>query len=144
MDSSFLPALNALLNAVAVTLLVLGLRRARRGEYDAHRRRMLGAALVSSLFLVLYVVHKVLHGFTHNSFHAQGALRVFYYVVLVSHLILAMTVPPLAATMITLAVRGRFEKHRRLGRFVWPIWMYVALTGVLIYVLLYHVGPRVE
>lgn len=141
MDFSFLPTVNASLNAVAAVLLVVGRALVRRGRIDAHRRVMISAFAVSSLFLVLYLVHKASRHFENTTFHAQGAAKVAYLVLLASHVLLAMTVPPLAITLIALGLRGRFERHRRLARVAWPVWMYVSVTGVLIYLLLYHWNP---
>ncbi len=141
MDLSFLPALNASLNALAATLLILGLVRIRRGHVDAHRRAMGSAFAASSLFLVLYVLHKAWRGFESTPFHGQGGVRTFYLAILFSHVTLAATVPVLAILLIRLGLARRDEAHRRLARVAWPIWMYVSGTGVLIYVLLYHVNP---
>jgi putative membrane protein len=102
---------------------------------------MLTAFALSSLFLVLYVAHKAARGFESTSFHAEGAARAAYLALLVSHVTLAMTIPPLAIALVVLGLRGRFARHRRLARFAWPIWMYVSVTGVLIYLLLYHLNP---
>jgi uncharacterized membrane protein YozB (DUF420 family) len=140
-DLSFLPAVNAGLNAVAALLLALGLLLIRRRKIDAHRRTMLGAFSVSSLFLVCYVAHKASRGFENTTFHAEGAAKLAYLALLFSHVTLAMTVPVLAITLIALGLRGRIARHRRLARIAWPIWMYVSVTGVVIYTLLYHVNP---
>ncbi len=141
MDASLLPTLNAALNAIAATLLVAGFVNIRRGRVDAHRRAMLAAFAVSSLFLVLYVTHKVLLGFESTAFHAEGTAKLLYLILLVSHVVLAMAVPVLAIAMIRLGLTRRIETHRRLAKLAWPIWMYVSATGVVIYVLLYHLNP---
>jgi len=140
-DLSFLPGVNAALNATAVGLLVVGRRLARKQRFELHRRVMTAAFAVSSLFLVLYVAHKASRGFVNTAFHAEGVALVAYRVMLFTHVTLAMTVPALAISLIVLGVSGRREKHRRLARFAWPIWLYVSVTGVLIYVLLYHLNP---
>lgn len=141
MDLSFLPAVNACLNALAATLLVRGRRLARRGEITAHRRTMLGAFAVSTLFLALYVTHKAWRGFENTTFHAEGAAKAAYLVLLFSHVVLAASVPFLAVILITLGLRGRLAAHRRLARVAWPTWMYVSVTGVAIYLLLYPLNP---
>lgn len=141
MDLAFLPAVNAGLNAAAAVLLVVGRRLARRGEVEAHRRVMLSAFGVSSVFLVSYVLHKASRDFENTTFHATGAIKVAYLGMLASHVVLAMTVPVLAVALIALGLRDRREAHRRLARWAWPVWMYVSLTGVLIYVVLYHLNP---
>ena len=141
MDLSFLPGVNAALNATAAVLLVRGRYLARARRTDAHRRVMIGAFAVSTLFLALYLIHKASRGFVNTEFNGQGVAHVAYLLMLATHVVLAMTVPVLAIALITLAVRGRFEQHRRLARVAWPVWMYVSVTGVLIYVLLYHLNP---
>jgi uncharacterized membrane protein YozB (DUF420 family) len=141
MDLSALPAVNAVLNAAAALLLLRGRILIRRGRIDAHRRTMLSAFAVSSLFLALYVLHKSARGFESLTYHAEGAAKVAYLALLASHVVLAMAVPVLALTLIGLGLRGRIARHRRLARVAWPIWMYVSVTGILIYLLLYHWNP---
>lgn len=141
MDLSFLPSVDATLNAVAAGLLVVGRRRIKAGMVEAHRRTMLSAFAASSLFLVLYVVHKASRGFHNTTFNMHGGPKIAYLAILFSHLTLAMTVPPLAITLIVFGLRGKIDRHRRLARVAWPIWMYVSVTGVVIYVLLYHLNP---
>jgi uncharacterized membrane protein YozB (DUF420 family) len=140
-DLSFLPGVNAMLNATAAVLLFVGRRLARAHRVDAHRRVMITAFAVSTLFLVLYVAHKASRGFVNTEFNVQGAAHTAYLVMLATHVVLAMTVPVFAIALITLGLRGRFERHRRLARVAWPIWMYVSVTGVLIYLLLYPLNP---
>ena len=141
MDLSFLPTVNAALNAVAATLLVWGRRLARRGEIERHKRVMLSAFGVSTLFLAFYVAHKVWKDFENTTFHAEGLAKAAYLAMLFSHVVLAAAVPFLAITLIVLGLRGQFDTHRRLARVAWPIWMYVSVTGVLIYLLLYPFNP---
>jgi len=140
-DLSFLPAVNASLNAVAAALLVVGRGLARKGRVDLHRPVMIGAFAVSSLFLVLYVTHKAWRGFEHTPYHGTGAARSFYLAILGSHLVLAMTVPVLAIVLIRLGLADRREAHRRLARWAWPVWLYVSITGIVIYGMLYHWNP---
>ncbi len=141
MDLFFLPAVNASLNAVATILLVRGRLLIRAGQVDAHRRTMLVAFGVSGAFLVLYVLHKAARDFENTTFHAEGLAKGLYLALLASHVLLAMTVPVFAITLVTLGLRGRLEGHRRLARIAWPIWIYVSVTGVVIYLLLYHLNP---
>ena len=141
MDTPVLPTVNAALNALAAALLVRGRQLARRGAVDAHRRTMLGAFGVSALFLALYVTHKVSRGFVNTTFEAEGAAKVAYLAVLFSHVTLAMAVPVLAAVLVFLGLRDRRDAHRRLARWAWPIWMYVSVTGVVIYLALYPFNP---
>jgi uncharacterized membrane protein YozB (DUF420 family) len=141
MDLSFLPTVNATLNATAAALLVAGRRFARAGRIAAHRRTMLAAFATSTLFLALYVLHKASRGFESTTFHAEGAAKAAYLVLLFSHVSLAMAIPPLAIALVALGLRDRRERHRRLARWAWPLWMYVSVTGVLIYLLLYPLNP---
>jgi protein SCO1/2/putative membrane protein len=141
MDLSFLPAVNAGLNAAATTLLLVGRRLIRKQRVDAHRRTMLAAFAVSTLFLALYLTHKASKGFENTTFHAEGLAKLAYLALLVSHVTLAAAVPVLAIILIRFGLRGEIARHRRLARVAWPIWMYVSLTGVLIYLLLYHWNP---
>jgi uncharacterized membrane protein YozB (DUF420 family) len=142
-DLSSLPPINASLNAIATVLLVVGRRFARAGRIDAHRRTMLAAFATSALFLLLYVAHKVSRSFQNTTFNAEGAAHTAYLVLLASHVILAMTIPVFAVTLVVLGLRDRRERHRRLARIAWPVWMYVSVTGVLIYLLLYPLNPPI-
>lgn len=142
MDLSSLPALNAGLNAVAATLLLRGRALARAGRIDAHRRTMLSAFGVSSIFLVSYLVHKTYRGFENTTLNTTGAPKLAYLVLLASHVVLAAAVPFLALALIRLGLTGRRAAHRRLARIAWPVWMYVSVTGVGIYVILYHLNPN--
>lgn len=141
MDLSFLPSVNAALNLVSTVLLVAGRIWIRRGRVALHRRAMLSAFAVSSVFLLLYVAHKAWRGFEHTPFHGEGVLRVVYLAILFSHLVLAMTVPVLALRLVQLGLGGRIDRHRRLAVIAWPIWLYVSVTGVVIYLLLYPLNP---
>jgi putative membrane protein len=130
---------NAALNATSATLLVLGWRAIRAGRRDVHRRRMLAACATSALFLVSYLVRVALTG-THR-FAGEGALRAVYLAVLGTHTVLAAAVVPLVLRTAWLPLRGRFDEHRRIARVTLPVWMYVSVTGVLVYVMLYHLAP---
>ncbi|NNL67290.1 MAG: DUF420 domain-containing protein [Myxococcales bacterium] len=141
MDLSFLPALNASLNGIATLLLIVGRGLARRGELVAHRWVMSSAFGVSALFLVFYVTHKIWRDFEHTPYHGTGAARTFYLALLGSHLLLAMTVPVLALVLIRRGLRDEREAHRRLARWAWPVWLYVSLSGIAIYGMLYHANP---
>lgn len=141
MDLSFLPAVNASLNAVSAVLLVRGRMLARAHAIDAHRRTMIAAFGVSTLFLALYVLHKTARGFESTTLHVVGAAKIAYLLMLASHVLLAMTVPVFAILLIRHGLAGRIARHRRLARIAWPIWIYVSVTGVLIYLLLYQWNP---
>ena len=141
MDSATLPLLNACLNGVATLLLIRGRLLIARKQVDAHRRTMLAAFAVSSVFLALYVTHKVAKGGVNTPYHGEGAARIAYFCILFSHIPLAASVPVFAIRLIALGLRGELVKHRRLARIAWPIWLYVSLTGVVIYLMLYPFNP---
>lgn len=144
-DLSFLPAVNAGLNAVATVLLVVALVFIKQRRIDAHRNTMLAAFAVSSVFLVFYVLHKVWRGTQagdlHTSYHGEGVAKAAYLVILLTHVVLAVTVPVFAIVLIRLGLTRRDALHRRIARIAWPIWMYVSITGVVIYFMLYHFNP---
>lgn len=134
---TWLPHLTAGLNAVALVLLLCGFALVRSGRRDLHRRFMLAAVGTSGLFLVAYVIyHATAPIFV---FRGEGAVRPVYYTLLISHVVLAAAVTPMIAMTLWRAVTGRFEPHRGLARWTLPIWLYVSLTGVVVYALLYHV-----
>ena len=140
-----LPHINASLNALAIVLLIAGVIFIKRQRVAAHKRCMITAFGVSTLFLVLYVAHKLARssagGELHTTFNRQGAVKVAYYFILLTHVVLAMVVPVIAIVLIRLAVKERFDQHRRLARIGLPVWLYVSVTGVVIYLLLYHWDP---
>jgi len=126
---------NAVLNGIASLLLVAGWIAIARGRWRAHRALMIAAFAVSAVFLACYLTYHWMVG--HVPFQGQGTIRLVYFSILISHILLAVTVPVLAITMFVLAWRGRWETHRRLGRVTLPIWLYVSVTGVIIYLMLY-------
>ncbi|OFX25098.1 MAG: hypothetical protein A2V77_05845 [Anaeromyxobacter sp. RBG_16_69_14] len=140
--AALLPSVNAALNATSATLLFLGWRAIRAGRRDLHRALMLGACSSSVLFLVGYFTRIALTG-THR-FPGGGPLRAVYLAVLVSHTILATLTLPLALRTLQLSLGSRFEEHRRVARFTFPVWIYVSLTGVAVYVMLYWIAPSVQ
>jgi uncharacterized membrane protein YozB (DUF420 family) len=131
-----LPALNATLNAIAAVLLLCGYAMIRRGRMESHRKFMLAAFATSALFLVSYVVYHANIG--SRPFTGQGPIRYVYFTVLITHVVLAAAVLPLALITVTHALRARFDRHRRIARWTWPIWMYVSVTGVIVYLMLYQ------
>lgn len=141
MDLSLLPAVNATLNSAASILLIVGRVLIARGREQAHRVVMLSAFGVSTLFLALYVAHKASRGFENTTFHAVGAAKTAYLALLFSHVTLAMTIPVLAILLVRFGLRDERARHRKLARIAWPVWMYVSVTGVVIYFLLYHFNP---
>jgi putative membrane protein len=139
---TLLPPLNAALNAGSALFLLAGWRAIRRGDRERHRRRMLSAFACSALFLVSYLTRVALTG-THR-FPGGGALRAAYLAILASHTLLAVVCLPLAITTLVLGLRARFDLHPRVARFTLPVWLYVSVTGVLVYVLLYHLAPAAQ
>jgi putative membrane protein len=137
--TSLLPTVNALLNATSAVLLFLGWRAIRAGRRELHRAFMLAACSSSVLFLVGYLTRLALTG-THR-FPGDGALRAAYLLVLGSHTVLAAATLPLALRTLQLSLSSRFPEHRRIARVTFPVWIYVSLTGVAVYVLLYHLAP---
>jgi uncharacterized membrane protein YozB (DUF420 family) len=132
----FAPALNATLNAFSGTFLLLGYFFIRGRRIQAHKSCMVAACVCSAAFLVSYVIYHLQVGSVR--FQGQGWIRPVYFTVLGSHTILAATVVPLAIVTLTRSLRGNFDKHRRIARWTLPVWLYVSVTGVLVYFLLYH------
>jgi putative membrane protein len=133
---SDLPTVNALLNGTAAVLLAIGWTCIRRGRIDAHRRCMLAAFTASCLFLVSYVVYHAQAG--SRPFTGQGLARSVYFAILVTHVLLAAAILPLALVTLRRALGGDYVRHRRIARWTFPVWMYVSVTGVVIYLMLYH------
>jgi putative membrane protein len=132
-----LPALNASLNALAAVFLTTGYVLIRRGRRTAHKRAMLLALITSSIFLASYVVYHVGIGGS-RPFTGQGAIRPVYYSILITHVILAMAVLPLALITTARGLRSQFDRHVPIARWTLPIWLYVSVTGVLVYWMLYR------
>ncbi len=140
-DVSALPAVNAFLNGTSAVLLSAGFVFIRRKHIAAHRACMLSAFGVSALFLVSYLVYHAQAGSV--PFQGRGWVRPVYFALLLSHIVLAAVIVPLALTTIHRAWTGRFDRHRRIARWTLPIWLYVSVTGVLVYLMLYHLdAPR--
>lgn len=134
-----LPSINACFNGLSATLLTLGYVAIRRGQVARHKALMLSALLSSALFLVGYLTRMVLTG--SHTFPGVGAVRTFYLALLFSHMVLAVVLLPLLARVVYLAFHNRFETHKVWARITWPIWMYVSVTGVVVYFMLYHLAP---
>lgn len=133
-----LPGLNACLNGLATLLLVFGMVAIKRERKDVHGYLMGAAFVVSCVFLVSYLAHKALVRGVHTPFLGEGFWRPVYYTMLITHIILAIAVPPLAIVTMRHALAGRYEAHRRLAKWTFPIWLYVSVTGVLVYFFLYR------
>src|ERR1700689_1196459 len=131
-----LPTVNAALNAIAAVLLVWGYTLIRRKRIQAHRKVMLAAFTTSSLFLICYITYHVQVGSV--PFKRPGLIRTVYLSILGTHTLLAATVPVLAIITLNRGLRGRYDKHRKIARWTLPIWLYVSVTGVVVYMMLYH------
>ena len=142
-----LPHLTALLNIISIVLLALGLNQIRKGKARGHKKYMLSALAVSAVFLLVYLFHKVAlyqatgemnKRFPTDPEVAAPAIRYLYYVILLTHLVLAMAVPVLAIRAVQLAMKGRIVAHKKLVKYAYPIWIYVSATGVIVYAMLYQ------
>jgi len=131
-----LPALNAVLNGAAAAFLVSGYLLIRRGRVTPHKRCMLAALATSALFLVSYVVYHVNTG--SRPFPGQGGIRVVYFGILITHVVLAAAILPLALTTAARGLSAQYDRHVRIARWTLPIWVYVSITGVVIYLMLYQ------
>jgi putative membrane protein len=135
------PAWNASLNALSGILLLLGFIQMRRGRIQAHKRFMLAACTSSVLFLISYVTYHTLRGGVVTKFAGTGTIRTVYLTILTSHTILAVIILPLAILTVFNGLKMRVPQHRRIARWTFPLWMYVSVTGVLVYFFLYHWFP---
>ena len=137
MEVTQLPALNATLNSISTLLLLFGYYFIKQRDIARHKLCMVMAFVTSCLFLASYLIYHFQVGSV--SFTGQGWIRPVYFAILISHIILAATIAPLALITLYRALKGQYEKHRRIARWTWPIWMYVSVTGVVIYIMLYQV-----
>ena len=131
---TFLPALNSVLNACSAICLIVGFMYIKRRNMQAHKRAMMTAFLFSTLFLVSYITHHALHGDTR--FPALGTIRGIYLSILASHIILSVVALPLVLITFFFSLTGRFRSHRKIAKFTFPIWLYVSVTGVIVFALL--------
>jgi uncharacterized membrane protein YozB (DUF420 family) len=135
----YLPHLNALLNSTSAILLLAGFRFIRLGRIQAHRNCQVTAVLTSTLFLISYLTYHYYHGA--SRFAGQGIIRPVYFTILISHTILAVVIVPLILITLYRAVRLDFVRHRRIARWTLPLWLYVSVTGVIVYLMLYQIYP---
>ena len=135
-DYALLPALNATLNATSGVFLSIGYVLIKRRQIGAHRNAMLAAFASSVLFLVSYVVYHYHAG--SRPFTGQGPVRLVYFGILISHVILAVVILPLAITTLSRGLRGQYARHKAIAKWTFPLWMYVSVTGVIVYVMLYQ------
>lgn len=146
MSPADLPPINAVLNGCSAFLLGLGYWFIRKGRQTAHRNTMVAACISSLLFLACYVTYhmwmKQVHGNAHTSFQNPAWFRPYYLVILFTHLVTAIAIVPLVILTLIRAFTNSLEKHKKVARWTWPLWMYVSVTGVLIYLLLYQIFPQ--
>lgn len=135
-DYTVLPAVNATLNAISTVFLSVGWMFIKRGDRRRHRFCMIAAFVTSALFLTSYLVYHAKAGSV--PFQGQGAIRLVYFAILITHIILAAVILPLALMTLSRALAQRFDRHRKIARWTLPIWLYVSVTGVVIYVMLYQ------
>lgn len=139
------PHLNASLNALGSIFLISGFYFIQRGRIPAHRASMIAASSVSALFLVSYLAHHAVRtyffGLGPTKFAGEGFARPVYFTILFSHTVLAAGIAPFVIWTLARALKGNFEKHKKMARLVFPIWLYVSITGVLVYLFLYHLYP---
>ena len=140
MNYSDLPAVNASLNALSAIFLLFGYRFIRRKNVPAHHRCMLAAVVTSTLFLTCYLTYHFKVGRT--VFRNPAWFINIYRTLLLTHTILAVTIVPMVIITLSRALGQRFDQHKRIARWTWPLWMYVSVTGVVIYFLLYHIFPQ--
>ena len=136
MQISDLPAVNAILNGTAAAFLVAGYILIRRGRRELHKRCMLAALATSTLFLISYVTYHAHAG--SRPFPGQGGARLLYFAILIPHVILAAAILPLALTTASRGLRAQYDRHVRIARWTLPLWIYVSITGVIIYLMLYR------
>ncbi len=140
------PHVNAALNATSCILLLIGFYFIMRRNVAKHRACMISASTVSALFLVCYVIHHVIrtnvYGLGPTKFTGEGLARPVYFTILTSHTILATLVAPFVIATLWRGLKGNYEKHKRLARYVYPVWLYVSVTGVVVYAMLYHLYPN--
>lgn len=136
------PAVNAALNGTCVVLLLAGRVAIARGDREAHRRFMLGAFVTSTVFLISYLIRFATTGA--HRYPGDGWDKIAYLVILFSHMVLAVVLVPLVLRALQHALRGNFAQHLRVVKWGWPIWMYVSVTGVIVYVMLYHLAPALH
>ena len=139
-----LPIVNASLNGLSAIFLSFGYYFIRRRNQEAHRNCMIGAFITSALFLACYITYHTYKATLHQGptrFAGPAGLRPFYLTMLMTHTVLAMAIVPLAIISLNRALQQRFDAHRKIARWTWPLWMYVSVTGVLIYLVLYQIFP---
>lgn len=135
----YLPHLNAILNSTSALFLIAGYLFIRRGRIESHKKCQITAVVTSTVFLISYLTYHYYHGDTR--FLGQGIIRPVYFAILITHVILAIVIVPLVLITLVRALRSDFIRHRRIARWTLPLWLYVSVTGVIVYLMLYHFYP---
>lgn len=141
MDAQSLVHVNAILNAISVVFLTMGYVFIKRGDWVKHRAMMISALAASGLFLISYVIYKLNSGFA--KFGGEGGVRYFYFSLLFIHVVGAIAIVPLVPITAYRAWREKFDKHKRIAKITWPLWMFVGISGVVVYVMAVHMYPTV-
>lgn len=136
---SYLPHVNAILNSTSALFLIAGYSFIRAKRINSHRNCQITALVASTLFLISYLTYHYYHGDT--PFPGQGIVRPFYFVLLITHVVLAVVILPLVIVTVYRAARGDYRRHRKIARWTLPLWLYVSVTGVIVYLMLYHLYP---
>ncbi len=134
LDVSFLAGANALFNSISTLCILLGIQAIRKGKKQRHKRYMLSALLASTLFLISYIVYHTFHGDVR--FMGQGIIRPIYFFILISHILLSVMALPMILITVAFAFTERFTIHKKIAKFTFPIWLYISVTGVIIYLLI--------
>ena len=134
-----LPHIMASLNSISVIFLTIAYMQIKRGNKENHKRAVLGALIASALFLIFYLYYKANSGFA--KFGGDGSIRYFYFTLLITHLVGAIMITGMVPITVWHAIKGNHEKHRRIARYTWPLWMWVGLSGVVVYIMAVHLYP---
>lgn len=134
-----LPHFNAAFNGVTIVFLAFGLYYIRSGNRQRHKACMIGALVASAAFLVTYLIYHFNSGLA--KFGGEGIIRPIYFTILIAHVLIAVVITPLVPVTVYRALKGQFDKHKRLARWTWPLWMYVAVSGVVVYAMAVHFFP---
>jgi len=138
--TSVIPSILVTLNVLSASLVSIGYINIRKGNKTFHKACMIGAVTVSAIFMIIYLYYHATVGFI--PFAGEGNIRYVYFPLLTSHVILAALVLPMVLTSAGLALMGKFPKHKRIARWTVPVWLYVSITGIIIYVMSYHIYPK--
>jgi len=137
MNLSDLPILNAVLNLISAVFLILGYKFIKKGEQQSHKKMMISALVVSALFLISYVIYH--YNIPSTPYPHHDWTRLVYFAILIPHIILAAVMGPFILAAVIFAIMGKFETHKKIVKWIWPVWMFVSVSGVIIYLMLYQI-----